>query len=87
MGSAFWSQADLLDEAGALALAAAMREMDPEKLGAAAAAPLVIALMQHEWDTKDQVGNALSMSKRCDVVSSRGGTVIPAIACTQVEPL
>lgn len=83
-GLHFHSQADLLDEAGALALAAAMREVDPEKLGAAAAVPLVIALMQHEWDTKDQVGNALSS---CDVCSPRGGTVIPTIACTQVEPL
>lgn len=63
------SQVDMLDGKGAGALAAAMREVDPEKLGAAAAVPLVIMLMQYELVTRDQVG-----VRRQAVMFLRGGS-------------
>jgi hypothetical protein len=48
-------QADLLQENTASAVAAAMRAVDPDTLGAADAVPLVVALMQYEWAIADKV--------------------------------
>lgn len=45
----------LLDQTASAAVAGALRAAEPEAVGAAAAVPLVVALMQYEWQTRDQV--------------------------------
>ncbi len=47
---------DLLDQSSALAIALAMRKVDADKLGAAAAVPLVIAMLHCEVECKNKVG-------------------------------
>lgn len=50
------SQTDVLEKGSACLIALAMREVDPEKLGAAAAVPLVIAMLHYELDCNNTVG-------------------------------
>jgi hypothetical protein len=57
---------DLLDESSACKIARAMREVDPEKLDAAAAVPLVIAMLHYELCCNNKVGwrrHAMVLSK------------------------
>ena len=49
------SQTDVLEKGSACLIAVAMREVDPEKLGAAAAVPLVIAMLHYELGCNNKV--------------------------------
>ena len=50
------SQVDMLDKSSACVIALSMREVDAGQLGAAAAVPLVIAMLHYEVECNNKVG-------------------------------